>query len=112
MIPSGFGESDNTGQRNHIDLLYSCLSMFNQQELQILISGTEDPVDMDDLMQNCIYGGVYDSDHVVIQRFWKARISCSTIYSTQFDIAYPVGAGCKVIESKRTAITAAVRDQL
>jgi len=51
------------------------LRMFNQQELQILISGTEDPVDMDDLMQNCMYGGVYDSDHVVIQRFWKVARS-------------------------------------
>jgi len=49
--------------------------MFNQQELQVLISGTEEPVDIDDLMHNCMYGGVYDSDHVVVQRFWKVTRS-------------------------------------
>lgn len=52
-------------------LLCSC-RMFNQQELQILIGGIEEPVDVNDLMQNAVYGGVYDTDHVVIQRFWKA----------------------------------------
>lgn len=45
--------------------------MFNQQEVQILIGGVEEPINIDDLMQNCIYGGVYDSNHAVIQRFWR-----------------------------------------
>jgi ubiquitin-protein ligase E3 C len=49
--------------------------MFNQKELQVLIGGTEEPVDIDDLMQNCAYGGVYDSDHAVVQRFWKVNTS-------------------------------------
>jgi ubiquitin-protein ligase E3 C len=47
--------------------------MFNQQELQILIGGVEDPVDVDNLMRNCVYGGVYDESHATIQRFWKVR---------------------------------------
>jgi hypothetical protein len=47
--------------------------MFNQQELQILIGGVEEPVDVDNLMRSCIYGGVYDESHPTIQRFWKVR---------------------------------------
>jgi len=47
------------------------LRMFNQQELQILIGGIEEPVDVDNLMHNCIYGGVFDESHLTIQRFWK-----------------------------------------
>lgn len=61
--------------------------MFNQQELQVLIGGTEEPVDIDDLMQNCIYGGVYDSDHAVVQRFWKAR-ACSVACVTRSDTVW------------------------
>lgn len=47
------------------------LRMFNQQELQMLIGGTPDPIDIDDLRANCVYGGLYDESHEVIQRFWK-----------------------------------------
>ncbi|CAE6463079.1 unnamed protein product [Rhizoctonia solani] len=47
------------------------LRMFNQQELQMLIGGTPDPIDIDDLRANCVYGGVYDQSHEVIERFWK-----------------------------------------
>lgn len=50
---------------------FSSTSMFNRQELKILIGGVEEPVDIEDLKNNCIYGGVYDPDHLVIQRFWK-----------------------------------------
>ena len=51
--------------------------MFNQQELQILIGGVEEPVDVDDLMKNTQYGGVYDGDHAAIQRFWRVS-SCTS----------------------------------
>ncbi|KAG8876937.1 hypothetical protein FRB97_003808 [Tulasnella sp. 331] len=47
------------------------LRMFNQQELQILVGGTEDPVDVDDLRSNTIYGGVYDESHPTIGAFWR-----------------------------------------
>jgi len=47
------------------------LRMFNQQELQILVGGTEDPIDVDDLQSNTLYGGVFDQSHPTIQAFWK-----------------------------------------
>lgn len=46
--------------------------MFNQQELQILIGGTEDPVDVVDLRANTVYGGAYDDSHDTVKAFWKA----------------------------------------
>ncbi|CUA75157.1 ubiquitin-protein ligase E3 C [Rhizoctonia solani] len=47
------------------------LRMFNQEELQMLIGGTPDSIDVDDLRANCVYGGLYDESHEVIERFWK-----------------------------------------
>ncbi|KAF7312618.1 HECT-domain-containing protein [Mycena indigotica] len=47
------------------------LKMFNQQELQILIGGTDSPVDMDDLQGNTQYGGVFDANHPTIIAFWR-----------------------------------------
>ncbi|KAJ7249220.1 hypothetical protein B0H12DRAFT_701469 [Mycena haematopus] len=45
--------------------------MFNQQELQILIGGTDSPVDLDDLQGNTQYGGIFDSNHATIISFWR-----------------------------------------
>ncbi|KAJ7683722.1 hypothetical protein B0H17DRAFT_1073869 [Mycena rosella] len=47
------------------------LKMFNQQELQILIGGTDSPVDLDDLQGNTQYGGTFDSNHPTIITFWR-----------------------------------------
>jgi ubiquitin-protein ligase E3 C len=47
--------------------------MFNQQELQILLGGTNSPIDLDDLRTNTKYGGVYDENDLTIQFFWKVR---------------------------------------
>lgn len=47
------------------------LRMFDQQELQVLISGASVPIDIDDLKQNTNYSGGYTSDHVVIKLFWQ-----------------------------------------
>ncbi|KAG8682736.1 hypothetical protein FRC09_016555, partial [Ceratobasidium sp. 395] len=47
------------------------LRMFNQKELQMLIGGTPDPIDLDDLRENVQYGGLYDESHEVIRMFWK-----------------------------------------
>ncbi|QRW00494.1 HECT-domain (ubiquitin-transferase) [Ceratobasidium sp. AG-Ba] len=47
------------------------LRMFNQKELQMLIGGTADPIDLDDLRANVVYGGLYDESHEVIRMFWK-----------------------------------------
>jgi ubiquitin-protein ligase E3 C len=45
--------------------------MFNQQEMQLLISGANHPIDIQDLRVNTVYGGVYDDSHPTIQLFWK-----------------------------------------
>jgi ubiquitin-protein ligase E3 C len=45
--------------------------MFDQRELQMLIGGTPDAIDIEDLRANCAYGGLYDESHEVIETFWK-----------------------------------------
>ncbi|KAJ7471427.1 HECT-domain-containing protein [Mycena galericulata] len=47
------------------------LKMFNQQELQILIGGTDSPVDLEDLQGNTQYGGIFDANHPTIVSFWR-----------------------------------------
>ncbi len=54
----------------------SWLSMFNQSELQTLISGTRTSIDIEDLRKNTIYGGTYvigddGLEHPTIQLLWK-----------------------------------------
>ncbi|KAJ4371207.1 ubiquitin-protein ligase (E3) [Neocucurbitaria cava] len=54
----------------------SWLSMFNQSELQTLISGTRTSIDIEDLRRNTLYGGTYvigddGLEHPTIQLFWK-----------------------------------------
>ncbi|CAO2655785.1 Nn.00g045880.m01.CDS01 [Neocucurbitaria sp. VM-36] len=54
----------------------SWLSMFNQCELQTLISGTRTSIDVEDLRRNTMYGGTYvigddGLEHPTIQLFWK-----------------------------------------
>jgi ubiquitin-protein ligase E3 C len=48
--------------------------MFNQQEMQLLISGTDSPIDIEDLKSHTQYGGVFDENEETIQLFWKAGI--------------------------------------
>ena len=55
----------------------SWLSMFNQGELQTLISGSRGEIDVSDLRRNTIYGGLYvigddGQEHPTVQMFWKA----------------------------------------
>nr|XP_019541237.2 ubiquitin-protein ligase E3C [Aedes albopictus] len=47
------------------------LYMFSNKELQVLISGAEIPVDVNDLRQNTRYGGDFTLEHQTIQLFWK-----------------------------------------
>ena len=54
----------------------SWLSMFNQSELQTLVSGTSTEVNIPDLRANTQYGGIYaigddGIEHPSIQLFWK-----------------------------------------
>ena len=47
------------------------LSMFNDRELQQLISGAAKGLDIDDLKANIELGGGYHSNHPVIHMFWR-----------------------------------------
>lgn len=47
------------------------LYMFSNKELQILISGAEIPIDLDDLKRHCKYGGEYSPEHPSIVMFWS-----------------------------------------
>jgi len=47
------------------------LRMFNQHEVQILLGGTNSPIDVDDLKNHTNYGGTYEENHPVIVCFWK-----------------------------------------
>lgn len=54
----------------------SWLSMFNQSELQTLVGGDSSEIDVDDLRNNTIYGGIYQIgddglEHPTIQMFWR-----------------------------------------
>ncbi|GMF73689.1 unnamed protein product [Aspergillus oryzae] len=54
----------------------SWLSMFNQSELQTLVSGESGDIDVSDLRRNTQYGGVYTigddrEEHPTIQLFWE-----------------------------------------
>lgn len=45
--------------------------MFDQQELQVLISGAQIPIDLEDLKNFTNYSGGYTADHAVIKIFWN-----------------------------------------
>lgn len=45
--------------------------MFSNHEVQVLISGAEVPVDIDDLKQHTNYVGGYTPEDPVIQLFWS-----------------------------------------
>uniref|UniRef100_A0A8C8RX40 Ubiquitin-protein ligase E3C n=1 Tax=Pelusios castaneus TaxID=367368 RepID=A0A8C8RX40_9SAUR len=57
------------GLANVVNL--ECLRMFDQQEIQVLISGAQVPISLDDLKSFTNYSGGYTADHPVIKIFWK-----------------------------------------
>ena len=57
------------GMANVIDLDW--IRMFSPKELQTLISGTQNPIDIQDLKVHTKYSGGYDIDHPVIKCFWN-----------------------------------------
>lgn len=46
------------------------LRNFNREELSVLISGTDDPVDIQDLRKHTVLGGYHEQD-LTVQHFWK-----------------------------------------
>ncbi|CDY08993.1 BnaC01g30980D [Brassica napus] len=61
-----------------------CIDMFNEHELQVLISGSADYLDIDDLRQNTNYTGGYNAGHYVIDMFWEVLKSFSTENQKKF----------------------------
>jgi ubiquitin-protein ligase E3 C len=60
----------------------SWLSMFNHSELQTLIGGASNSIDVEDLRRNTLYGGTYvigddGLEHPTIQLFWRVMHSLS-----------------------------------
>lgn len=53
------------------------IDMFNEHELQILISGSLDCLDIDDLRSHTQYSGGYHAEHYVIEMFWEVLKSFS-----------------------------------
>ncbi|XP_036212144.1 ubiquitin-protein ligase E3C isoform X7 [Myotis myotis] len=47
------------------------LRMFDQQEIQVLISGAQVPISLEDLKSFTNYSGGYSADHPVIRAFWR-----------------------------------------
>jgi ubiquitin-protein ligase E3 C len=60
----------------------SWLNMFNQSELQTLIGGSSSSIDIADLREHTVYGGVYvigddGLEHPTVQMFWHVMESMS-----------------------------------
>ncbi|KAF8095457.1 hypothetical protein N665_0332s0039 [Sinapis alba] len=55
------------------------IDMFNEHELQVLISGSAVNLDIDDLRENTNYSGGYNAGHYVIDMFWEIMKSFSTV---------------------------------
>jgi len=51
--------------------------MFNEEEIQMLISGGGEGVDIADMQAHVNYAGGYHPEHPVILNFWKV-CSCYT----------------------------------
>ncbi|XP_033208401.1 ubiquitin-protein ligase E3C [Belonocnema kinseyi] len=59
------------------------LQMFNNKELQVLISGAQIPVDVSDLKLHTNYTGGYTPDHPTIVAFWKVVVEFSDQQKSQ-----------------------------
>lgn len=59
------------------------LQMFNNKEFQVLISGAQIPVDVEDLKQHTNYTGGYASDHPTIRLFWKVVENFTDVQRSQ-----------------------------
>eukprot|EP00656_Telonema_subtile_P011398 TRINITY_DN1562_c0_g1_i5.p1 TRINITY_DN1562_c0_g1~~TRINITY_DN1562_c0_g1_i5.p1 ORF type:complete len:431 (+),score=103.84 TRINITY_DN1562_c0_g1_i5:793-2085(+) len=48
------------------------LDLFSSSELQLLVSGAEEVLDLQDFKEHCTYSGAYNDSHPTIRNFWKA----------------------------------------
>jgi len=47
------------------------IRMFSPEELQMIISGSVKPIDVQDLRAHCVYGGGYTDEHPSVEAFWR-----------------------------------------
>lgn len=59
------------------------LYMFSNKEFQVLISGAEIPVDIEDLRKNAKYGGDFQPNHPTIKLFWEVMTNFSDLQRRQ-----------------------------
>ncbi|KAF8727100.1 hypothetical protein HU200_019606 [Digitaria exilis] len=60
------------------------IDMFNEHEIQVLISGSLESLDIDDLRSNTNYSAGYHPDHEVIEMFWEVLKSFSSDNQKKF----------------------------
>lgn len=60
------------------------IEMFTENEIQLLISGSLESLDVDDLRSHAQYSGGYHQDHPVIEMFWEIIKSFSLEYQKKF----------------------------
>ena len=49
--------------------------MFNEEEVQMLISGGGEGLDIADMQAHVNYAGGYHQEHPIIRDFWQVRVS-------------------------------------
>lgn len=59
------------------------LYMFSNKEFQVLISGAEIPVDIDDLRMHAKYGGDFEPNHPTIKFFWEVLLNFDDLQRRQ-----------------------------
>ncbi|KAG6575142.1 E3 ubiquitin-protein ligase UPL6, partial [Cucurbita argyrosperma subsp. sororia] len=60
------------------------IDMFNEHEFQLLISGSLDGLDVDDLRTHTTYSSGYHKEHYVIEMFWEVIKSFSVVNQKKF----------------------------
>ncbi|XP_062179642.1 E3 ubiquitin-protein ligase UPL6-like [Phragmites australis] len=60
------------------------IDMFNEHEIQVLISGSLESLDIDDLRSNTNYSAGYHPDHELIEMFWEVLKSFSSDNQKRF----------------------------
>jgi len=74
-------------------------SMFNQQEVQILLGGVNSPVDLEDLRKHTNYGGLWDDKEETIITFWNVSSRTSeSLFHRILTSAF--NSGCRLLRSR------------
>jgi HECT-domain (ubiquitin-transferase) len=109
--PNGSGTWNITADISVLSSHESVDSMFNQQELQLLLGGVNSPIDVNDLRRNTVYGGSFSDDEPTIIAFWKVRTGWKrSIFFSNENVCL-VSAGCREFQRRTTQSTAKIRHE-